>query len=190
MVPASKRVAYALELSEIAGAVAHYCDRVEHNEEAQREWVLDAAARTRELGWTLAEALGVDLVRAYGERLGAIERRNVLHHAADFDGPAAVRAVVTWRDLQSVQARHDAAYHSDVVGLAKIEQLRHYALHLAKLAAAFARFAKDEPVEEEILKRRLPDLLLFGIKLSTVMGQPLQEAALSVRGMPSRLQAV
>ena len=58
--------------------------------------------------------------------------------------------------------------------MAKDQQLRHYALHLAKAVGAFA-----EPREEqELLHRRLPDVLLFAIKLHTVMGVRLSDARL------------
>ncbi len=70
-----------------------------------------------------------------------------------------------------MQIDHDRHYHPDVVGMAKVQQLRHYALHLAKAVGAFA----EPRGEQELLHRRLPDILLFAIKLPTVMGVRLPD---------------
>ena len=165
---------FALKLAPLAAAVANYCDHVEHNEIADRAWVLDAGAQLRELACELSIGSGLSPVDLYAERLGEIEARNVLAHSGGYDGHRVALEAQTWRDLQLVQADHDRHYHPDVVGMAKDQQLRHYALHLAKAVGAFA-----EPREEqELLHRRLPDVLLFGIKLSTVMGVRLSDEGL------------
>ena len=125
------------------------------------------------------ESLG--LFEVYAERLGAIEAQNVLRRAHSFDGRGSVRglgngeAEASWRQLQLIQAEHDRHYHPDVFGLSQSDQLRHYSFHLAKLAGAFAARASDEGLAEEIRGRRLPDLLLFGLKLQTVVGQRLPD---------------
>jgi hypothetical protein len=63
-----------------------------------------------------------------------------------------------------------------VLGLSRYEQLRHYALHLAKLAGAAAAAAAIEgDAERDFLARRLPDLLLFGLKLATLVNEQLAE---------------
>lgn len=166
---------FALLLAPPAASVANYCDHIEHNENADRAWVLDAGVQLRELACELATRSELSPFDLYAERLGEIEARNVLTHPASYDGHRAALEARTWRDLQLVQADHDCHYHPDVVGMAKDQQLRHYALHLAKAVGAFA-----EPCEEqELLHRRLPDVLLFGIKLSTVMGVRLPEDALA-----------
>ena len=70
-------------------------------------------------------------------------------------------------------------------GWPRIEQLRHYALHLSKVVGAFA-----EPRErEELLRRRLPDVLLFGVKLWTVMGSRLPDEVFPDLTAPRRLGA-
>jgi hypothetical protein len=56
------------------------------------------------------------------------------------------------------------AYHLDALGLARADQLRHSAFHVAKLAGAFARAAGAEAGEAEIVEHWLPDILLFGTK--------------------------
>jgi hypothetical protein len=66
-------------------------------------------------------------------------------------------------------------YHADVVGMPKIEQLRHYTLHLAKLAWLMQEAAADQVRMDEFVEDRLPDLLLFGIKLATVIGVNLPD---------------
>jgi hypothetical protein len=168
---------YALRLAPAAASVANFCDHAEHNEVAERHWVLGPAARLRELALEIAGAAGLDLVELYAERLGAIEARNVLSRPGGFDGHRAALGADSWRDLQLVQIEHDHRYHPDVCGLTKAEQLRHYALHLAKIVGAFAEPAPAE----DLLVRRLPDILLFAIKLHTVMGVRLADEPLLSR---------
>jgi hypothetical protein len=165
---------FAVRLAPPTAAVANFCDHAEHNEVADRDWVLRSAAGLRALALEIANTAGLGLFELYAERLGEIEARNVLARPGGFDGHHAVLEADSWRDLQLVQATHDHHYHPDVCGLTKAEQLRHYALHLAKIVGAFA-----EPVEaRELLTRRLPDILLFAIKLSTVMGVRLSDEPL------------
>jgi hypothetical protein len=174
---------FALQVAPLAAAVANFCDHVEHNEAADRAWVLDAAGQLRILTVELCGREGIALLDLYAERLGAIEARNVLAGPGTFDGHRAVIDARTWRDLQLVQAAHDRHYHPDVVGLAKIEQLRHYALHLAKIVGAFA--ASGDPAD--LLQRRVPDAVLFALKLSTVMGVRLSDDTLPRRTAPQPL---
>lgn len=169
---------FALAVAPPTAAVANYCDHVEHNEVAQGDWVTEAAEALQAQALRLARDAGLDMVELYADRLQMIESRNVLSHDESFDGREAALAAETWRDLQLVQVTHDHHYHSDVVGLSKAEQLRHYALHLAKIVGAFAE-ATDE---QELLTRRLPDTLLFALKLRTVMGTRLESAELPGRG--------
>ena len=165
---------FALALAPHAAAVANYCDHSEHNEVVYTSWVTNAAEALRELSVSCARERDLDVIELYATRLGAIEERNVLCRVSSFDGVASAQSAITWRDLQLVQVEHDRAYHPDVVGTPKVEQLRHYALHLAKIVGAFA--TPDD--EDDLLARRLPDSLLFGIKLSTVMGQKLADEEL------------
>jgi len=168
---------FALGAAPLAAAVANYCDHVEHNEPADTAWVVDAGEELGRRALDLAQTRGLDLVDLYAERLAIIEARNVLAAPSSFDGRKSARAAQTWRDLQLVQARHDLSYHPDVVGLSKYEQLRHYAFHLAKLVGAFAE-GRDE---NELFNRRLPDALLFAIKLRTVRGVHLSDDPLPLR---------
>jgi hypothetical protein len=168
-----------LAIAIAASDVANYCDHVEHNETADIQTVRHAGSTLRTIGVTICEVDSVDPVESYASRLEMIESRNVLWHADSFDGPGAARAAQTWRALQLVQAAHDRAYHSDVLGLAKLEQLRHYALHLAKLAGATAAVYRGEIEPQDWLSRRVPDMILFGIKLSTVSGERLSEDSVS-----------
>lgn len=165
---------FALAAAPHAAAVANYCDHVEHNEVAETDWVVDAGRELARLASEFANAAGLDLIHLYAERLGAIEARNVLARPGGFDGHAGALAAETWRDLQVVQVEHDRYYHADVIGLAKLEQLRHYALHLAKIVGAFA----DARDIDELTHRRLPDTLLFAMKLQTVMGRRLPDEPL------------
>jgi hypothetical protein len=162
---------FALCVAPRAATVANYCDHVEHNESTEATSVVEAADDIKRLACDLADSTGLNLVELYAERLGAIEARNVLCRPGGFDGHAAALASKSWRDLQLTQIDHDRYYHSDVVGLAKVEQLRHYALHLTKIVGAFA--GDGDP--DGLINRRLPDTLLFAIKLCTVMGKRLSD---------------
>jgi hypothetical protein len=168
---------FALAAAPHAGAVANYCDHVEHNEDVATEWVVGAGEALARLALDLAAARDLDLIRLYAERLAAIEARNVLANPGGFDGRAAALAAETWRELQLVQSEHDRHYHPDVVGMARLDQLRHYAFHLAKIVGAFA--TPDNA--DDLVARRLPDTLLFAIKLRTVMGQRLSPEPLPRR---------
>lgn len=164
----------ALELSSIAGVVANVCDHAEHNEAADPLEVRMAGRRLRRTALRLARATDYSVTSLYRQRLHAIEVRNVLHHAEAFDGAAMVTETASWRELQLIQVKHDRFYHPDVIGLTKSDQLRHYALHLAKLAAAAADTARGSVSHDDFVARRLPDMLLFGLKLATVTGEKLE----------------
>jgi hypothetical protein len=157
-----------------AAAVANVCDHVEHNESADLAEVRMAGYRLRAAALRLAEQAGADPVELYRTRLRQIERRNVLYEdGVSYDGATAVPASPSWRQLQLAQVEHDRVYHPDVLGLSKLEQLRHYALHVAKLAGAVAATIAGEVPEPDLLARRVPDMFIFGIKLSTVVGERL-----------------
>jgi hypothetical protein len=168
----------ALSLARCAADVANYCDHVEHNEVADRCWVVDAGAVLRQMACTLAQDEGQDLRELYARRLRAIEERNPTWTQDALNGAELARRAVSWRNLQLVQAEHDRRYHPDVIGLAKFDQLRHCALHLAKLTGAAASVARGIVDVDDFRCRRLPDLLLFGLKLATIMGEHLPERAL------------
>jgi hypothetical protein len=111
-----------------------------------------------------------DAVAAYADRIRRVEARYPLSGGDVYDGGAAIESAKTWRALQRAQARHDAVYHPDVTGMAKIDQLRHYTLHLAKLSWLMQEAAHASTAADEFVTNRLPDLLLFGVKLATVVG--------------------
>lgn len=178
MATESRHVDAALALARCGADVANFCDHVEHNESADRRWVIDAGTELRRIACALAADEGLDLRELYAARLETIERRNATWTPQTLDGPALARASATWRALQLVQVEHDRQYHLDVVGLAKYEQLRHCALHLAKLAGSAASVAQGVGDPEDFSARRLPDVLLFGLKLATIMGERLEERAL------------
>lgn len=172
-----------VKLARAAGAVANYCDSVEHNEPTDTAWVKEAGATLRSVATKLADAIDEDLVNLYAVRLTRIEQRGVAASLPGaFDGSAAARQANTWLDLQLVQVQHDRHFHPDVAGLSKYDQLRHYAFHLAKLAAAVTGGLDDEQLRAEVAERRLADTLLFGLTLATVMGQKLEPAPLPNRG--------
>jgi hypothetical protein len=165
-------------LAKASALVANYCDHVEHNEPADRAWVTDAGQTARDIALRIAAHENRDLVGLYAARLRQIEHRNPLWSEEELDGGELVLNAGTWRTLQLAQVAHDRRYHPDVIGLTKLDQLRHYALHLAKLVGALAEIAAGTGDRDSFQTRRLPDVLLFGIKLATVSGQRLPEEAL------------
>jgi hypothetical protein len=154
-------------------AVARYCDHAEHNEDVAREWILDAAQQCRDDALLLASAMSVDIVEVYIVRLTGLERDHPLALPGGFRADLATTDEPTWRDLQRLQAEHDRAFHPDVFGLSRCDQLRHYALHVAKLTGALADACDDDQARQRFRTLRLADLFLFGLKLSTVMGESL-----------------
>lgn len=173
---------YTEDLRDVAIAaaqVANYCDHADHNEPVDRSWVLGASETLKSVAVRIAEREGVDLFELYAERVASIESRNVADTNDAYDGAEAVRAASSWRELQLAQLGHDRYFHPDVLGLHKSEQLLHYALHLSKLAGALAEEPSLSDQHADFLARRLPDLLLFSLKLASVMGQKLPETALN-----------
>jgi hypothetical protein len=161
-----------------AADVANYCDHVEHVEVVDCAVIVRAGETYRRLALELANEAGLDIFGAYADRLAAIEHRNVLAVEAQYDGEAAARSATVWSDLQRVQLAHDRAYHPDVLGLARIDQLRHYAFHLSKLVGALAEVAAGEISWDEFARTRLVDMLLFGIKLATLTNTRLPDEPL------------
>ncbi len=158
-----------------SASVANYCDHAEHNEIVDRDWVLGPARDLLRVAVNLGEQFSVDPWQAYARRLSQIELANPLYSETSFDGSSALEQARTWRGVQLAQANHDRHYHPDVAGLPRAEQLRHYAFHVAKIAGAFAMSAKGDLEQDEIRDRRLPDTILFGVKLHTAMGARLPE---------------
>lgn len=168
----------AARLATASASIAGYCDRAEHLEPTDPTVIHTVALTLRELAVELAAEQEIDIVEAYRTRLEAVEQRHPLYPAG---GYAAVETIpdhgATWRQLQRVQWEHDRNYHPDVLGLSRYEQLRHYAFHLAKLAGAAAQTGGD--AERDFLTRRLPDLLLFGLKLATLVNEQLAEQSVT-----------
>lgn len=170
----------ARTLVRITGILARFCDRAEHNEGASRDLIVTAGADLRVTAMALLRDQGVDPLDAYASRLAQIEARHPLAGANLFEADQEIRHVKSWRGLQQAQARHDAVYHPDVTGLAKIDQLRHYTLHLAKLAWLLQDAADGQDTGGDVVNERIPDVLVFGVKLATVCGQILADEPVDI----------
>jgi len=152
--------------------------------------VLEGAAALRRVAVEVAAREGQDLKELYAGRIRQIEMRNPLWSEGDLDGAALVREATSWRGLQLAQVEHDRRYHPDIIGLSKADQLRHCALHLAKLTGALADVAAGELDQTDFVARRLPDILLFGLKIATLTGEALEEEALPVSEADQGLKLV
>jgi len=181
LIPAERLQLALREVSRVAGAVALHCDRTEHNESPDGNTVREAAHRMRYLAVSLAEDMQVDLVALYASRLAAVEYAS--HVEPLLPSPAAeIGAARTWRGVQLAQLRHDRHYHPDVFGLSRRDQLIHVTLHLSKLSAAVALlFEADQGVWADFTRRRLPDIALFGVKLSSVAGESIDKESVGLR---------
>ena len=169
------KAAWLVQVAQASASVANYCDHIEHNEFVDRDWITAAARTLRRVAMEIAADEKIDLLGHYAARLSQIERLNVLWTIGDCDGGRLVQDSTTWRSLQLAQVEHDRRFHPDVMGLSKMDQLRHYSFHLAKLTGAVAELVADVGDQEAFWRRRLPDLVLFGIKLSTVVGERLSD---------------
>jgi len=159
------------DVASATATIARYCDYAEHVEATDGAALVAAAETLRKAALRLAEDLGVDAVGLYGQRLDVVERRYVLGIVDGFEGGAHAELAETWRDLQLIQGRHDRLYRPDVSGLSRADQLRHLCIHTAKLVGALADADLDN-----IRAKVVPDLLLFGIKLSTIVGEELDSS--------------
>jgi len=135
----------------------------------------------RRIALALARETGVSLLELYRARIEAIEAGSV--HAAtaidgivDMPGADALRHAATWRQVQIAQLLHDRRFHPDVFGLSKLEQLRHYTLHVTKLAGLLVD-AEAPDSWRSFAQDRLPDLAVFGVKLATVCNRALPDDA-------------
>jgi hypothetical protein len=159
--------------------VATFCDRTEHNEESVCSDLISAAHRLRRLSIFVAEWEGIDLQERYADRLAHVEGSS-MYEVALPSPSSEVRSSRTWRDLQVAQMRHDRHFHPDVFGLSRHSQLIHTSLHLAKINGAMAQlFGGSIGMVDDFNRRRLPDMLLFGIKISTIAGERLEDVPLN-----------
>ncbi len=165
------------DLVEVTGRLSQFCDRLEHNEGADRMELLDVGRLLRESAVVAIRASSVKLRDRYADRLEELESRNVLRWDGDAHWPDRIRHAKTWREVQVAQARHDATYHPDVVGLPRAEQVRHYTLHLSKLVWKMYRACEDDITWNSFAESRLIDLVVFGVKLATVANYSLSDLA-------------
>jgi hypothetical protein len=158
------------EISTCNEGLGRYCDHAEHNEDTDRAWVLEGAAKLRDLAVELAVELGIDLRDAWAHRLEQIESKPVSALFGGFDGAKEASQALTWLDVQRVQGHHDFQFHRDVAHMSKRDQLSHFAFHCMKLGGLPAKAARGDQVTDVAIRLWLADVLIFGVKLATVMG--------------------
>ena len=160
-------------LTRAAADLAGFCEHVEHNEPNSVESAARAGDRLRQIASQLSVRGGVSLVAKYAARIRAVEEKSLLRHASLFEdemslaGAEALTFATTWDELQVGQIIHDRQFHPDVFGMPKIEQIRHYTLHVTKLAGLFVD-AIDNDEWDAFQRERLADIAIFGVKIATV----------------------
>jgi hypothetical protein len=160
-----------------AGRLAWQCDHAEHAEQADRAIVIEAGLHLRAAAIEAFQLLHLEPLASYATRLAAVESRSPLSGTGLFEAEEAIPTVETWRALQVAQLHHDRVYHPDVLGMARSEQLRHYTLHVTKLAWLALEASDGGDVIDRFVPARIADSLLFGVKLSTVAGEILPASA-------------
>jgi hypothetical protein len=160
-----------------AGRLAWQCDHAEHAEHSESVLVIEVGLNLRAAAIEAFQLLDLEPIASYAARLAAVESRSPLSGTGLFEAEVAIPKVETWRDLQVAQLFHDRVYHPDVLGLARSEQLRHYTLHVSKLAWLALEACDGGDAIESFVPARIADSLLFGVKLSTVAGEILPESA-------------
>lgn len=173
-------VPWALEAAILSGTVANYCDHAEHVEasEEDRKSVIEAAVSLRGLAITIVKHESQDLQALYADRIEEVENRHptvIPEEPKEIDGKKLILEAKTWRDLQRAQVAHNRFYNPDVLGLSRNNQLRHYALHLAKLGKSLAEQAQGTASKEDFIRTRLPDMVIFSILISVSMNEALPE---------------
>ncbi len=170
-----------------AGRLAWQCDHAEHAEQSDQALVIHAGLNLRAAAVEAFDLLDLEPIASYARRLAAVESRSPLSGTGLFEAEVAIPKVETWRDLQVAQLLHDRVYHPDVLGMARSDQLRHYTLHVTKLAWLALEAGHGGDAIDTFVPARVADTLLFGVKLSTVSGEILPESAVgsipSLRGL-------
>ncbi len=169
------RAAFALIRS--ASACAAFCEHIEHNEPATTQQVVAAAESMRLLAAQLADQSGLSLRQAYEDRIRGVEASSILRYVATAErtaltGADALTSSRRWDEIQIAQLAHDRQFHPDVLGLSKIDQLRHYTFHITKLAGMLAD-AVEHGGWTAFRDERLADIAVFGVKLATVCNERL-----------------
>ena len=170
-------------LIRVAAALAGFCEHVEHNEPTIHQMPIDAARRLRAIAVDLATTTEIDLARSYATRIAQVEATS-LHSQVPgssipfLPGADAMTSAATWADFQVAQVVHDRQFHPDVFGLSKIDQLRHYTLHVTKLAGLLID-AIDSNDWPSFSPDRLSDLAIFGVKIATTCNERLPASPLT-----------
>ena len=163
-----------------AGRLAWQCDHAEHAEQSDKTLVIDAGLNLRAAAVEAFDRLEIEPVTSYANRLVDVEARSPLSGKGLFEAGVAIPKVATWRDLQVAQLLHDRVYHPDVLGMARSDQLRHYTLHVSKLAWRAHEAIDSADDMKAFVPARIADTLLFGVKLSTVAGEILTESPIGL----------
>lgn len=164
-----------------AASLASYCEHVEHNEPHAVEDAARAGDSLRAIALAFARNAQVSLLELYRARIEMVEAASphcatAIDGIVEMPGADALRHATTWRQVQIGQLLHDRRFHPDVFGLSKLEQLRHYTLHVTKLAGLLVD-AEEPDSWRQFAQHRLPDLAVFGVKLATVCNRTLPDDA-------------
>ena len=156
-----------------AADLAGFCEHVEHNEPNSIDDAVHAGERLRKIAAELSARSRISLAATYAARIRAVEEKSLLRHlsvrggAMDLRGADALDSATTWEELQIGQIIHDQQFHPDVFGLPKVDQIRHYTLHVTKLAGLFLESIENDGWTA-FRSERLADIAIFGVKIATV----------------------
>lgn len=81
----------------------------------------------------------------------------------------------SWKQLQTMQHRHDETFHRDVATLRVDERLGHLALHFAKYVGRLARADIAAKDHKNKMRRTLSDTLLVALSASNVLRLDLDD---------------
>src|SRR2546428_5656386 len=86
-------------------------------------------------------------------------------------------------ELQKVQQDHDMQFHKDVMSGDRAKQIEHCAFHLTKISGLFSTYCEKvhhgEPYDlDKLVSDRIPDILIFALKLANMFNQDLEESYL------------
>ena len=174
-------IPWLIDIAKGSALISNYCDHCEHAETSKASWGIECGDILQDVAVQIGRHEKVDLHTLYAERLERVEHRNLFWESPEApNGRELVLSASDWRGLQNAQITHNIYYNPDVTYMSRMNQMRHYAFHVAKLTGAVANQVESGPTEE-FISTRLPDMLIFRVLIATTMSQKLPEDPLDLQ---------